>query len=153
MRMTDVQTRQRETIRQQFADLHETILLFMKNLQKIELTIYAGDDVTVESSSTYTTDRRADGKAVVRKTSFQDGEIGIEEQYYLIVKHTVTGLEKNDNRTYSESEEASQAYSSSDVVLAFPVTAESAPVIDDQWVFAFLPIRQMGFKVSPHHRY
>lgn len=143
--------RQRETIREQFADLHATVLLFLKNLKQIHVSIYASDDVTVESSFTYTIQHRAHGK-VVRRTSLQDGEFNTEEQYYLTVKHTVTGLAKSENRTYSESEKASQDYSSSDVLLAFPVTAELHPLIDNQWIFAFFRVQQLGFKVSSHRR-
>jgi hypothetical protein len=143
--------RQRGSIRQQFRDLQETILLFMKNLEKIEITLYEDDDVTIESAFTYAIERVAGGRVIVRRTSttFQDGESDTQEFHYITIKHTATGLAKNDNRTYSESEEASGAYSRSDLVLAFPVTEESVPVITDQWVFAFLPVRQMGFKVRP----
>lgn len=148
----EVRVRQWMSIRKQFEELHDTILLFMKNLEKIDITLYDDDDITVESSFTYTIERMADGQVVVRNTSSQDGESYTEEQYYLTVKHTATGLAKHDNRTYSEYEEASRAYSRSEVVLAFPVTAESVPDIADQWIFAFLPVRQMGFKVSHHRR-
>jgi hypothetical protein len=141
--------RQRGSIRQQFENLQETILLFMKNLEKIDITLYEDDDVTIESAFTYAIERVAGGEVIVRRTTFRDGESDTEEFHYLTIKHTATGLAKNDNRTYSESEEASRAYSRSDLVLAFPVTEESVPVIADQWIFAFLPVHQMGFKVSP----
>lgn len=35
-------------------------------------------------------------------------------------------------------------------MLAFPMTAISVPVVDNQWLFAFLPVRQMGLKFLIH---
>jgi hypothetical protein len=37
-----------------------------------------------------------------------------------------------------------------EVIIAFPVTAESVPVLENQWLCAFLPVRQMGFKFLIH---
>jgi hypothetical protein len=38
--------------------------------------------------------------------------------------------------------------SSSDIELAFPISAENKPKIFPQQVFAFLPVRDYGFQVS-----
>jgi hypothetical protein len=59
----------------------------------------------------------------------------------------------SENRDLSEAEETSRSYSTSEIVLAFPVE-DSAPIIEPQDVFAFLPVRRMGFNVSGSiHRY
>jgi hypothetical protein len=36
-----------------------------------------------------------------------------------------------------------------EVVLAFPLNAEDVPVIETQWISAFLPMRKENFKVRP----
>ncbi len=57
------------------------------------------------------------------------------------------GMAKN-NRDYSETEQAEQAYSKSEVVLAFPLAQNSAPILEKQYIHAFLPVRKEGFDVS-----
>jgi hypothetical protein len=48
----------------------------------------------------------------------------------------------------SEAEETSRSFATSEIVLAFPVTDDPVPIIEPQEVYAFLPIRKMGFNVS-----
>jgi hypothetical protein len=57
-------------------------------------------------------------------------------------------LAKSENRALSAAEESSGSYATSEVVLAFPLTETSEPMIEPQKVFAFLPLRQMGFNVN-----
>jgi hypothetical protein len=66
---------------------------------------------------------------------------------YFVTKKQVHGLAKNENRTYTEEEEEKRSYSTAEVILAFPVSATAEPIIEHQDVFAFLPIRDFGFKV------
>jgi hypothetical protein len=40
-----------------------------------------------------------------------------------------------------------------EVVLAFPLDESNTPVLDEQHVYAYLPLRKIGYKVSePHSR-
>jgi hypothetical protein len=147
---SDELAKQRQTIRQQFREIHETILLFMRKIEKIKITFYDkenGDQGEPTSTITYSIDRKTDTRVVVTKSTFQNGQSDEDVRHYHTTKHTANNLVKNENRTYSESEEASRAYSRGEVVLAFPLTADSVPVLENQWIFAFLPVRQMGFKV------
>ena len=94
---------------------------------------------------------RSETKAVCRKhTSLLGRGAKADIRYYHVIGHTATGLAKSQGRTYSGSEEASRVYSQGEVVLAFPVTAKSVPVLENQWLFAFLPVRQIGFKFLIH---
>lgn len=68
-------------------------------------------------------------------------------QQYHVTKTIVVGLARSENRTYSTAEEDTKAYETAEVVLAFPVSDQSEPVIDSQEVFAFLPVRRVGFNV------
>lgn len=141
---------QKQTIRQQFQEIQETILLFMKNIERIEIAFYDdpnGMEVRT-STTTFTVERQTDNRVVVKKSTLQDGVMDEDSKCYHITKHMATSLARNENRTYSNSEEASQAYSRAEIVLAFPLTSSSVPILGNQWIFAFLPVRQMGFNVS-----
>jgi hypothetical protein len=52
----------------------------------------------------------------------------------------------SENRSYTDEEHCTDA--NTEIVLAFPLTEDSIPVVENQDVFAFLPKRPMGFKVS-----
>jgi hypothetical protein len=138
----------RETIRQQFHEIHDTILLFMKKIQEIKIAFYdqemgeAGEPVSIITHSI----ERQDTRAACHKHTSGIGQERAERRYYHITKQTVRGLGRAEGRSYSASEETSGADSQGEVVLAFPLTADSVPVLENQWLFAFLPVRQMGFK-------
>jgi hypothetical protein len=60
---------------------------------------------------------------------------------YLTTSHTVTQLPHDEKRA---------GCSSSHILLAFPVSENGSPEISPQHVFAFLPVRDYGFKVSTY---
>ncbi|KAK3367905.1 hypothetical protein B0H63DRAFT_489977 [Podospora didyma] len=137
--------RRHQVIRKQFEEIHDTILLFMKNLEQINIT-FNDNEASGPYTIQYSIDRETDTKVKTTKTTVKDGEIKKDSKYFHCTKHIATGLGKNENRTYSESEEASRAYSRGEVILAFPLTANSVPVLKNQPIFAFLPVREMAFK-------
>ncbi|KAL1877359.1 hypothetical protein VTK73DRAFT_8654 [Phialemonium thermophilum] len=137
----DERAKQRQTIHQQFRDIHEAVLLFMNKIGKIEIAFYDGEKGQMDSPSstiTHSIERRADDRVVVTRSTVGPGVTRSEGRHYHVTKHVATGLANNENRTQPQPE--------SEVVLAFPLTAQSDPVVAQQWLFAFLPVRQMGFK-------
>ncbi|KND89214.1 hypothetical protein TOPH_06201 [Tolypocladium ophioglossoides CBS 100239] len=148
----DTVAKQRQTMREQFQDIHETILLFMRNIQKINIAFhddyddYDDDDETATSTISFSMDRPTCNRATVTKSTSQEGKRDEDVRHYHMTKYVATNLAKNENQICSELEEASRAYFRGEVVLAFPLSAQAVPVIENQWVFAFLPVRQMGFK-------
>ena len=68
--------------------------------------------------------------------------------YYHVTKQAVTGLSRSDNRNYSDAEESAKAFGKAEVILAFPLSDASVPIIQPQEVFAFLPVRRYGFDIS-----
>ncbi|KAK4233160.1 hypothetical protein C8A03DRAFT_19708 [Achaetomium macrosporum] len=148
-RTTEEQARRRQTIEQQFRDIHDTILLFMKKIREIKIAFYdqeMGEADQPISTITHSIDRWGTRAVCKKHTSQKSGGRRAEVRHYHITEHIATGLPKAEGRIYSESEERSRAYSQGEVVLAFPLTENSVPVLENQWVFAFLPVRQMGFK-------
>jgi hypothetical protein len=137
----------RETMLQQFRELQDTILLFMKNIKRIDITMYDESDL-ITSRTSYSMEPEANDRVSLTKRIVQNGQVQEHMTYYHITKHIAENLAKNENRTYSEAEEATRAYAKADIILAFPLAHNSLPIIEPQDVFAFLPIRHMGFKVS-----
>lgn len=139
---------EREAIHQQFHKLQDNILLFMRNLCQIRILFYEDGKLKSSTISSRMSEGLAPHRILLTKHVTKDGETRETSRMYHVTEHTVKNLAKNDNRTYSDHEERSKAYSTSNVLLGFPLTSESVPIIKHQDVFAFLPIRPMGFSVS-----
>ncbi|KAI1009088.1 hypothetical protein LB504_003135 [Fusarium proliferatum] len=137
----DEDARQRETIRLQFQDLQHTILLFLRKLRKVQVSFF-DEDNTRTSSTTYSL--HGSNPVTVKKETSE----GVEERQYHVTKHVAENIPKSENRTYSD--EQGRADSSTEVVLAFPLAESGAPIVENQDVFAFLPMRPMGFKFLIH---
>ena len=134
----DEDERRRETIRLQFQDLQHTILLFLRKLRKVQVSFFDTNDV---ESSVTAYSLHGSNPANIRKETSE----GVEERQYHVTKNIAENIPRSENRTYSEEEE--RADSSTEVVLAFPLSEEGTPIVENQDVFAFLPMRPMGFKV------
>lgn len=143
----EILAKQRETTLQQFRELQATFLLFMKNLGRIETTIYDDHDEKV-SSTTFSMQPQRPNRVELKKEIVEDGETQEHTQCYYIVKSFVWNLPKSENRAYTDVELSTRAYEKAEIVLAFPITHDSIPIIESQDVFAFLPIRNMGFPVE-----
>ena len=139
--------RQQETTLQQFRELQATFLLFMKNLQRIEVTMYDKNDAQI-SSTAFSMETHGQNRVELKRRVVADENIEEHTQYYHITKDTASGLPKSENRTYTAEELSNSAYANADIVLAFPLTQDSVPIVEAQDVFAFLPIRNMGFPVE-----
>ncbi|GKU04976.1 hypothetical protein FLAG1_07771 [Fusarium langsethiae] len=133
--------RRRDTIRLQFQDLQHTILLFLRKLRKVQVSFY--DRENVQTANTIYSLRGSNPVTIRKETSD-----GLEEKQYHVTKHVAENIPRSENRTYSE--EQDRADSSTEVVLAFPLTDTGTPIIQNQDVFAFLPMRPMGFKFLIH---
>ncbi|KAM5346360.1 hypothetical protein ACJ41O_009365 [Fusarium nematophilum] len=130
---------QRETIRRQLRDLKGDILLFMRNLQEIRVSFFDevhGSETTTIFSAAETGPNRV---TVTKRVTGDWAKTKSTASVYHVTKYRAWNLAKNENRTYSKVEEETKAYSTADVVLAFPLTPDSVPIMQPQNVFAFLP--------------
>ena len=143
--------RRRDDIIKQLWDLQGTVLLFLKNLRIIEITVFSHDQQPTWSRRT-TMEQDILGSSVRLHSVEREGTTfrKIIHRFH-ITSHLARRLSKNENRTYTEAEEATKAYSTAQVVLAFPLDINGEPVIELQELFAFMPVRKVGFNVSPHH--
>ncbi|GKT48957.1 uncharacterized protein ColSpa_09138 [Colletotrichum spaethianum] len=135
----------REAIRKQFDEVQETVLLFLKNIRRIHIEFY-DDDGRQTTSVTHMCTQPQPDRAKLESIYTINGQPQKRIKHFHVTRVSATNLARNDNRTYSEAEEAVKAYSVSEVVVAFPLSEASAPIIEPQEVFAFLPMRPAGFK-------
>ena len=112
--------RDRQIINQQFLELQDTLLIFLRKLRKIEVSFL--DEEGNQTKSTLFTLSRIENSdiAVIERTctNITDNR----RRKYHIVKNTVRRLARSENRNLSEAEEASRSFATSEIVLAFPVT-------------------------------
>ncbi|RFU29542.1 hypothetical protein B7463_g6794, partial [Scytalidium lignicola] len=140
--------RMNRTLHQQFQELQSTLLLFLKNIRRIEISIFSEENL--QTSHTEFKMISLDGNLVQLGTTSAAAlsdktKAKSNTHIYHCVRHVVTNLEKNDNRSYSETELANKTYSTSEIILAFPLTKSSKPIIESQDLFVFLPVRKVGF--------
>lgn len=139
---------QRDTIYQQFNDLQENLLLFMRNLKEIRVTFFDADSEMKTSTIFFSTQQKDGNRVTLTRRVMSGGAITTTSKIYHLTRHEAGNLARNENLSYSADDELSRAYSKADVVLGFPLTKDSVPIDMPQDVFAFLPMSHMGFKVS-----
>ena len=110
--------------------IHPSLLLFLRRLKQIEIK---------STNRNVTFSRTEDGDDIIL-TSASDPSSHSER--YLVVKHRLA--------THSE-EPKRFGVAESELVLAFPLTMDGQPIVQDQPVYAFLPLRNYGFKVCSMH--
>ena len=136
----DKNNQSEKELRKQLKQLDSTLLLFLRNLRQISVAI---DDGTQTVGSKFTKNfcridyeqyagemlRIVGDRKRIRKLD--------EDTEYLVVRHTATGMPTEPRR---------RGMASSEVVLAFPFQ-NGKPTFFKQKAYAFLPIRESGFKV------
>ena len=123
----------RDALRKDFVDLPDTLLIFLRKLKKLSVRIELFHHPHQERIYTLSISgkRATIHKAVVESNS-------ASSRNYWIAKRSVTDM---------PSDSARKNVSNAEVVLAFPLDAKDAPIVEEQHVFAFLPLRKVGFKV------
>ncbi|KAK4209476.1 hypothetical protein QBC37DRAFT_391255 [Rhypophila decipiens] len=136
----------RDTIFKQLNDLQQTCMLFLRNLRQIRVSFY-DEDGELENSREFDVGN-LDNHRVFLETSSTDGEgeVTVEKKHYHVTRNTVYGISKSNNRELPNTEEGNQASSTTEVILAFPLTGDSKPSTEKQQLFAFLPVRMSDFK-------
>ncbi|KAJ8127962.1 hypothetical protein O1611_g5675 [Lasiodiplodia mahajangana] len=142
-----IQEQQYNNIINLFNKLQGTSLLFLRKLRRVHLSFHneAGIPTSYVEHSLH-----GIGRVTVRKTSWLDGGPKVlEDKLYHVTKHITGNVPASENRSYASEERRVDA--DTEIVLAFPLTKDSIPIDDEnQDVFAFLPIKTMGFKFLMH---
>lgn len=127
-------------LREDFLALPETLLLFLKKLKKLSVRIFSAED-GLEEERDYSLSASGNRATIKKETSLS---LPHESREYLITRRCVSDM---------PSDRARKGITDAEVVLAFPLDALNEPIVEDQHVFAFLPLRKVGYKVCIPLRY
>lgn len=114
----------------------DTLLLFLNQLEVLYINIYPQDKSSTET--TYTHEYGDSDIETITKNTTTDGESTEEVIRFYVTRKEVQNLPPDPARPSTN-----QAI----VVLAFPINEDDLPIIEPQHVFAFLPLRIVGFNV------
>jgi len=148
----NMQSRRDDIIRQVFG-LQGTTLLFVQNLRRVNAELINEGGQIIQSKQTRIV--KSDGNSMIKLRTIESrGTISTQTttQFY-VACHTALNLAKNENRTYTEAENEAKAYSTAQVCVAFPMDDNNEPIVEAQELFAFMPVRKVGFNVSTQHCY
>jgi len=116
-------------------EIQPSSLLFLRQLRSLEFHVLTSNRCKPLEVKIQRIDRKAGVVSLVRH---ENGIIKFSQNFMLLKHFTPTYQQEELRKESNESE----------VVLAFPVDDEGEPVIAEQEVHAFMPLRRHGFNVS-----
>jgi HSP90 family molecular chaperone len=138
-----------EDLFQQFEELPSTLLLFLRKLKVLEFRLKRSQNHVVKTSYRLESDPDSKWLTVHKRAGSESTEVR-----FMTFRETITDMPEDKFRMFKRSEDSElERISNAEVVLAFPVDEDDEPIIEDQDVFAFLPLRPAGFKVCRRHPY
>lgn len=118
-------------------ELPDTLLLFLTKLEKISININRPNEPV--SKIVYSWERKEESSVVhLTKATGVEGHFQKSTNHYHIATRLLQGLPEDGTRKHTDEAK---------VILAFPIDSDSVPVIQQQYVFAYLPLRRVGFSV------
>ena len=132
-------------IKKELESLDSTLLLFLRKLRRIKISttssLHFSQHDEPQHCVVLSRSRREICGGEALELRRRDGDASTSD-LYIIIRHNVTNLPIEEKRP---------KVSESEIVLAFPVNTSNQPVVRDQKVHAFLPIRRYGFAVRLGH--
>jgi hypothetical protein len=119
-------------LRRELKRLDSRLLIFLRQLQQIVVTIVENDG-TKSTRILTRADRQSEIGSIIRLTE------NCQILDYIVIPHVIADLPEAEKRA---------GITRSTILLAFPLDQERQPLITNQRVYAFLPIRDFGLKVS-----
>jgi hypothetical protein len=116
--------------------LNSSFLLFARRLELIKLSFQNTEGSVITKDVRKGTDKFHQGNGVVIRTR-RAGEKAVSD-HYILRRHAVKGMPPETRRPNITERE---------IILAFPYR-DDVPLIEDQQTFAYLPIKDFGFKVG-----
>lgn len=138
----------RRTIFQQLSSLDHTCLLFLRNIKRLHITLHDDKDRMTNSKEFFVREAEGGRFHLEARSSSANGESQITAHHYHLTRHMASNLSESVNRKVSGIDKARTGSSHAEIVLAFPLTSSSEPLLQSQELFAFLPIRRSDYKVS-----
>ena len=132
-----------EELASEFRAVPDTFLMFLSRLQRLSIELYQPDNTrTATQYSKRETKENGLYTTFLAKTTCKGLEDLISEQKYYTTKSELHDLPFDEARKDKEGNSIDGAT----VILAFPVDEHDEPVLKQQYTYAFLPLRQVGFK-------
>ena len=132
-----------EELASEFRAVPDTFLMFLSRLQRLSIELYRPDNThTATQYSKRETKENGLYTTFLAKTTRKGVEESTSEQKYYTMKSDLHDLPFDDARKDKEGNSIDRAT----VVLAFPVDEHDEPVLEQQYTYAFLPLRRVGFK-------
>jgi hypothetical protein len=129
-----------EQLFQEFENLPDTFLLFLNRLKILSLRIERPGEDPVEKVYTISTNGN--------RTTITKAVGGVKHHFYFwVAKKEVENMPKDPKRVIKKEGKPDKWITTAEVVLALPLDSKDVPIIEMQHVFAFLPLRKVGFKV------
>ncbi|ORY16274.1 hypothetical protein BCR34DRAFT_120049 [Clohesyomyces aquaticus] len=119
------------TLRRDLEDLDPRLLVFLRKLRRINITVVNDNGQNITKTLT----RRDTQGSIVRLCE------NAECSDYIVLSHATTNLPYVESRAGIES---------STILLAFPIGSTGQPLIKNQKVYSFLPIRDFGLRFLVH---
>ncbi|KAI7554988.1 hypothetical protein KC331_g156 [Hortaea werneckii] len=126
----------REIVAAHLLELKPELLIFLRQLKKVEITM---QDKAGKIEQSFSLAREDDQVSSVRRTTLRHvithpNAVSSDEQF-LVFRDTKTGMPREKKR---------EKVTESDVLMAFPVSGSMQPVLSDRRTFNYLPIRSYG---------
>ena len=143
MALTLLESTDLEELASEFRAVPDTFLMFLSRLQRLSIELYQPDNTnTATQYSKRETKENGLYTTFLAKTTRNGVEESTSEQRYYTMKSDLHDLPFDDARKDKEGNSIDRAT----VILAFPVDEHDEPVLKQQYTYAFLPLRRVGFK-------
>ena len=143
MTLTLIDTSNFDKLASEFRAVPDTFLMFLSKLQRLSISLYPPDGsstVTVHSKRKDETNGVCTTYLTKHITSSKNSASISEQKYYTIQKN-LHHLPPDEARKTHKGEDIDFAT----VTLAFPVDEHDEPIVEQQYTYAFLPLRKVGF--------
>lgn len=120
-------------------NLPDSLLMFLTKLKKLTIARSNDDGLIAKTIYSYHYEPQARRGSLTKFSEIKGSPVSETIHRYHITKRTIFGLPRATARP---------SITEVEVVLAFPLDPNSVPIIEQQWVFAFLPVQRAGFSVS-----
>ena len=126
----------------EFRAVPDTFLMFLHQLQILSIQFYPLDRAPFsEVYSKWETEQDGLYTAFLTKTIRRGQEVDTLKKKYYTMKSNLHNLPYDEARLDKQGNSIDQA----SVVLAFPVDEDGVPLLEQQYTYAFLPLRRVGF--------
>lgn len=126
----------RSHLARELLDLPDSLLLFTRTLKKLSVHVDLPNEIP--QSRTYTSHSN-EGLCRISEVVMPSNET-INHRYWT-TRRSITNMPESEARAN---------ISEAEVALAFPLDFHNVPIVKEQYAFAFLPIRKVGFKVRQY---